>query len=152
MPRITSFDRLNLATLRVDIDAAVKVLNEKYAEQGVLFSLGRGSFSPETCTFKLDLAVKGDSDAESPQDVKAARDWKECEFLGLKPEWLGAKFMYGRREVQVIGYIAARSKFPILAKETDGGKRVLLPLEPVKAILERQDDVRAVVLKTTVAA
>jgi hypothetical protein len=118
MSKITAFDRKNLQALRTDIDAALKAVGDKH---GISLKLGRGTFSAETATFKLELGTVSDTGVVV---TKEAQDFKTYALMfGLKPEHLGQSFKdFDGHSYKVVGLKVRSPKFPVLVERADGAR------------------------------
>lgn len=126
---MTTIDKVLLQKLRIEMDAALQAVAKA---NGVLIKTGSCSYRPESATFKLDVVAIGD-DVDNSDDLtnkdattlKAAADWKSRAVLfGLRTEWLGQKAKTIQGEIEVVGLMPRRSKYPVLVK-TAGGLKLM---------------------------
>lgn len=136
MTKVTTINPAFLKALRLELNEAIKPVAQKY---GIAMALGNASFTETMFHYKLEGVVPvGDGEVLSVRDMKAAEDYKRlCTAYGLKLEWLGREFQYGGRTVKLVGIMPKRTKFPILVNDIVKHENVLLPYEPVLAILSR---------------
>ena len=120
--KITKFDKANLAQLRREIDAALKVVAER---NGIDLSIGSISFSGAEFSTKLKAAVKD----------TAAKD--RAHALGLKMVGLPADafsriFKDAKGRVYQLTEINARGKFDVRAVEVATGAHYKMTSDYVK--------------------
>lgn len=133
---MTTITRDFLRALRADLDAAIKSVGEKH---GVSLSMGNASFTDVTAKFSLNVAVVSEGqEGASPEEIKAAEDWKRYAAIEGLGDWVGKTFE--RRtspgvKWTILGYMPRRTSYPILVKRGDSGKKLLLTIDEVKGAM-----------------
>lgn len=117
MSRIIRFEKQDFPQLRAEIDAALKIVGDKY---GLAFHAGNVKYEPHTAEFKLHvstLSEKGEVIHKEAEDFK-----RYATVYGLKPEDLGRKYLRGGKTYTVIGCKPLSRTYPILVSCSDGKK------------------------------
>ena len=115
---IKQFDKPTLRALRADLDAALAAVAAKH---GIAVRVGNASFMPNTATFKLELATKGDDGAVVTKEAQAFRQLAGS--YGLAPTDLGREVTLSGDRFRIIGLRAAAIKRPILLEMVGDEKR-----------------------------
>lgn len=109
-----------IETIRSELDALLAKYNKENAH-GLIVSLGNGSYTDKSVTFKTTAAVKMEGIPDGVDLTKQALDFlKYAKLLGLKESDLGRKFNVKGVEFMLCGYKPRSSKLPFVAKKTDG--------------------------------
>jgi len=121
--KIKTITRGLCKTLRDELNAALVPLAK---ELGVTIRAGNASYSDNTVTFKVEVAVEGyDREKEEYEQL--------CMLYQLKADQRGAAFTYAGQRYTLAGISAKARKFPIIAKRDDG-KRYKLPEKAIKPL------------------
>lgn len=126
-------DKKSLASLRIELDAALAKLGEKH---GLKIHAGNARFEGDgsSVEFKLSIArINTDGSVESKE--RAAFRQLAASF-GMKPTDLDRKLVIGSRMLTIVGLMPRRSK-PIVLKEQATGREYLYPVEPIVAMLNK---------------
>lgn len=130
----TMITRSLLTILRPEINEALAAIAKKH---GIAIEVGQGTYGTgESGHFKLELAAKreGMKEGATATQLKAAADWEKLHSLfDLPKDGVGKTIQYGGKAATILGLMPKRSKFPVLVMKE--GKEVLLPAEPVAAML-----------------
>ena len=106
----TRFEKPVLKSLRMDMDAALKVIADKY---GIVIETGNATYSDNKATFKVLLQIVN---AKAPDfDVRAEEFKKNAYYLGLEPEDLGRTFTIHYKEYTICGFDPKARKYSIFA-------------------------------------
>ena len=120
---IQKFDRNNLATLRNDIDEALRSVGEQH---GITFTFNSIRYSDNMFSTRLEARVGEDSTEH------ARNDWNKNYWkIGLQKEDFGKTFVYGGQSYTVVGIKPRSSKFPVIAERSDG-KKFKMPVEVIR--------------------
>jgi uncharacterized protein YlxP (DUF503 family) len=126
---IMSLDKNNLKTLRSAMESALEQVTKQY---GVKFSVGSARFSPETATFKVEVATVSTDGAVNTK--KVAEFKRYCNLYDLKEEHLGVYITYNRTQYKISGLSPGSWRFPILADRVSDGKTFKLPTSAVASL------------------
>ena len=121
---VTAFDR-NIATdIRMDINAAIQAVGQKY---GITLRAGGASYDAVSLTVKVTGVVAATTSGQRPE---AAEFLKNCNsWTGLKAEWLGQTFDQRGRTYTITGMkLRSRAKNCIIAMRDDGKEFGVSPL------------------------
>lgn len=128
-------DRAFLRQLREDVEVALAAVGKR---NGVLLSLGRATFTSESATFKMEVALATGAQTAavaggaSAKDVKAASDYTAmAKLFGMKPEWLGQSFKWNGKELRIVGLLPNKRKNNVFVEGTGGGKYIMSPEEVI---------------------
>ena len=123
---MTTVTRSNVATIRSDLDAA---LRQVAAKHGLDFSLGRITFTATSVRCKLEgiSRVTGATanTVTAPVNANSADMNRLLQFIsdrGLKVDLTKTFYFAGIGQAKVIGYIPRRPKYPFVV-QTVAGKR-----------------------------
>ena len=122
-----------LRDIREDIATALKSVGEKH---GVMITPRNASFTPQTATMKIEIAVIGDGGVVENKDRTNYTLY--CGSYGLKPEWLDKTFVSGTTAYQIVGLAVRRSKNPVVVNRVSDGKTFIFPDHLVKLLMEVQ--------------
>ena len=124
-------DRELLNRFKVEAIAALAVVAAKH---GVVAKFGRGTFSPEVATLKLELGYIADNGIASSRE---ALDFKSMAWqFGLAASDLGKKIALSNGvEYRIVG-LKPRSKTRPVLGEREDGKVFKLTVDAVKVGLE----------------
>lgn len=112
---IKSFDRDTLRTLSAEIEAALQAVARK---NGVSLKVGRGQFSPQNFTLKVEGSLLEDG---GEAVTKEKNDFNRyATTFGLKPEDLGRRFVFRGQPYGIVGLKLSSRKYPILGKSRSG--------------------------------
>jgi len=120
------FTRKNLKEIRADIDEALVGVGEKY---GIELSAKNASFTPNTCTFKLELGVVGSDGVTSSKEAESYK--VNAGLFGLDPNWLGETFTANGKTFKVIGLNTRAKKYPVVVQEVGSDGRYKFSAEGV---------------------
>lgn len=104
-----------LKALRPEIEAALAAVAQKH---GIVIRAGNCSFTPESATFKLELATIGTNGNVVTKEATAFKI--NAGFYGLTPDHLGKKFVSGGSEFTLVGYNSRAHKMPFVVKDERG--------------------------------
>lgn len=125
------FNKANLKTIRVDIDAALAAVESKH---GVKFSLGNIRYSTNDFRCKLECVSTSDSTGKTVDPVEA--NFKRDAFLvGVAKDAFGKKFKSGRSNYKITGINTRRHKYPVSAIRVASGKSYKFPVSMLPANL-----------------
>ncbi|SUJ10471.1 hypothetical protein [Shewanella morhuae] len=94
-----------IATIRSELDALLAKYN-KENPHGLIVSLGNGSYTDKSVTFKTTAAVKMEGIPDGVDLTKQALDFlKYAKLLGLKESDLGRKFNVKGVEFMLCGRV-----------------------------------------------
>jgi len=124
MKKVTSFDRQNIRQINSEIESAIKSIAEKY---GLEVKLGSTRFTNSNFTTKLQVATVGEGGITMSKEATDFNRYKS--YLGIKMD-LGQEFVRNGNTYTIIGLKPRSTKYPVLAKCTDG-KTYKLPVELV---------------------
>ncbi len=115
MSHITRFEKDQFSQLRAEIDAALKIVSNKY---GLVFHAGNVKYESHTAEFKLHVSTL----TEGGEVIhKEAEDFKcYATLYGLKPKDLGRKYLRAGQVYTIIGCKPLNRTYPILVSCTDG--------------------------------
>lgn len=137
MSVLTQFTPAALKILRPEMEADLAVIGKKY---GISFKVGNGSYSDIAATFKVEMALVGDIDGKTPEQVQQEVARKEFEkyapLFGLKGTDFGATVdVYGDK-FEIVGIKPNSPKNRYLGKKINGkgSKNFILPAD----VVERQ--------------
>lgn len=105
MSKINTFDKQNLKSVRIDIDAALKTVADKY---GIKLSIGTIRFDGNQFNTKLSAAT----------DTAISATIAVNEMFGLAP--IGTRFIAQGVIFEVTKHEPSRPKYPIVAKRSNG--------------------------------
>ena len=109
-------NKIALQRFRTDFDRAVCVLAAKYEVEIKMKAI---SYEEDRFHFKTEVV---NADAES-QELK---DFKQfAESFGLKPEDLGATFVFRHETFEILGLKPKSPKFNLLCKSMSTDKKIL---------------------------
>ncbi len=112
--KITAFNKVNLALLGADMQAALAPVAAKY---GLSVKKGTGRFTDRNYTTKLEFNLLN---AEG-KDTTAEDQFKRlAPILGFRPEDFGKEFLAQNQLFRISGVKPSSRKFPILATRADG--------------------------------
>lgn len=125
-----AIDRPFLQQLRSEVNAALLEVGKR---NGVLLTLGRGTFSPLEAKFSMTVTLADANTTAavaagvSPKNAKAASDYTRlAASYGLKPEWLGKWFSTGvGTELKVVGLLPNRHVNVVLVQGRKGGQYIM---------------------------
>jgi hypothetical protein len=118
--KITQFTGANVDLLRRKIEAALAEIGEKY---NVKFDLGRITYSSTDNTASARLKFETKTDANGAAVDRAAQTWaKNCQYYGLKAEWLNQTFKAKGGEYKIIGLDVNKRRFPVQTIRLSDGK------------------------------
>src|SRR5210317_201051 len=119
-----------LKSIRADVEEALAAVAKKH---GVTITTGRGTYTAEWATMKLEIAA---IDSDGTVQTKEAVDFVAYAFrYGLSPDDLGKEFSYGGETFEIIGLKTRATKMPILGQSRENGKIYKFPANAVKACL-----------------
>lgn len=125
--KIETITRALCKTLRDELNAALVPLAK---ELGCTIHAGNASYSDNTVTFKVEVAVEGyDREKEEYEQL--------CLLYRLKADQRGEAFNYNGHHYTLAGISAKARKFPIIAKRDDG-KRYKLPEHAIEPLQETE--------------
>lgn len=131
MKPITSFDKQNLPKLRVEIDAALAKVFEKYGLEG---SIGNINFTDYKMNTKLVVEVV----APEAEEAKTEQANDLGKMYGITAP-IGTTIRVRGRILEYIGIAPSRRKYPIKFRQQDG-TTVLMTLDAVKQLNEAASD------------
>lgn len=123
---MTSFTRSGLATLRADIDAALKAVGVKH---NITLDLGSIRFSASEARCKLTMAPKSYtaavmpalSNGLDPYNTVESREYVNLAYtLALPKDGLGRKFTSMGATYTIIGLKTSRRKYPVIGISARG--------------------------------
>lgn len=121
--------------LRDKLDVHLKTIE---ADLGFKVHVGNASFTPNSVTFKVELATVAENGTVLDAHAEA---FKRNAFLfGLVPEDLGHEFTSNGRRFKLTGLAIKSRKFPFLATDLATGKGFKFTEESVKRGLKRPID------------
>jgi hypothetical protein len=118
---IKEFDKVNLKTVRADLDAALLAVAQKH---GLKLSIGGITYTANTLTTKITGTTRFTSGTGTAQEVPGNAKWqaafiKNAFVLGMKKEDLGKKFKYGTETVTLVG-ARPKANMPIVVMNSKG--------------------------------
>lgn len=116
-----------LKTLRADIDAALKKIG---ADHGVVVTSGRCTYSPNTATFKVEVATVADDGNAMTKEAVEFQSW--ASIWGLDAGLLFKTVTLNGMEYKVIG-ASRRRKKPITIQSVTTGKQYCTTVESLKS-------------------
>lgn len=132
---MTVINRPTMETLRTQINAALESVG---TANGVTLKLAGGKFSGDaTGSFKLDI-VANDPDGKK-QNVEEAAYKRDCELIGLKPEYFGQQFYSNGSFFRISGLKLSRYKFPVSGQRMPDGKGFKFTADMVKRGMEAKE-------------
>lgn len=129
---ITKFDKVNLKTVREDINSALAEVAKKH---GIELEIGNISFDALSFRTTLKASVKdGTADSSLPGTAEMRTDFKRfASIFGLSESDLGKTFKQGRKEYTIVGMKPRKRTAPIIA--TTDGNMYAFPAEMVRSLL-----------------
>ena len=121
-----------LKQIREEVNVLLKPLEEKF---GVKMELGRATYSHNNFTFKLEGSRLDESGSAVTKEAEAFK--MLAKMHGLEADDLGKTFKAQGKEFTITGLSTKSSKFPIIAKGSDG-KSYKFPIDAVKLYLGRK--------------
>jgi hypothetical protein len=127
---ITNFTKPTLNVLRQDINAALTAVAAKH---GITLAAGNISFTPTTCTIKVEAAVT------NPETGRAASREEDnfvalAGFYGLAPTDLGRQVSLSGQTYEIVGLKPKAHKRPVLLKSASG-RMVVADADLVRRLL-----------------
>lgn len=127
-----------LRAIRIESEQALAAIGKKH---GVIMTMGRATFTPTSAKFALELALSTEAAQTaidtgiSPKDAKAAQDYTNlAASYGMKPEWLGKSFTFGRSKgLRVVGLLPNKHVNNVLVEGDKGGKYIMPPSQVIAA-------------------
>jgi len=130
--KITQFDRPSCKLVRSEVDAALKVIAEKF---GLTYRGGAGSFAPDHFSLKSEFHVVGDCES------LAEKEWNQnCVWYDLKPEHFGTTVTVYGDTIKLVGIKPKAKKYPIIGQKISSGKRYKYPAPVIQSALTQQED------------
>lgn len=116
MANITTFGKEEAQRVRVEAQAAL----EKFAAGlGIGVELGRGTYSGNTFSFKVEFIVKDENGVLETAERKAFKAYAKT--YGLEPEWLDKTFTQDGKTFKIVGLNGRKAKRPIVCEDEKGG-------------------------------
>jgi hypothetical protein len=112
-------DRALLQLVLAEMDEALAAIGERH---GISLKSGSCSFTPETATFKVQLAILGEGGQAVDPRFPALKTYASSE--GLRAEHLepSFRFMHRGQEFALVGYNARAARMPFIVQRSDGNK------------------------------
>ena len=129
MNPINQFDKVNLAKLRLAINAALEKVGEEY---GIKLSAGNARYAAETASFKLEASVLKNGVAVS-REMETLKMF--LGLIGLSEEHLEKEFMIGSKTFTLAGYNSRKPKNAMLLRESDTGRSYTTTEDAVRKAL-----------------
>lgn len=81
----------------------------------------------------LSTKAGASSSTIKPRHANAESDYTSmCVSYGMKPEWLGKSFKYGRgKELKIVGLLPNKHKNNVLVEGVGGGKYIMSPSDVI---------------------
>lgn len=131
---MTEMTRERVKLLAEDVEAAVQEVAERW---GLSVKYGGGNYAPTSAVLKFEFAVVA---ADGRVLSREAMDWAvHAPRFGLPKDGVGKQFATHNGVYQIEGWKPANTKYPILAKRTDG-KQFKFDVWTVKRALARQEE------------
>jgi hypothetical protein len=112
---INTFTRVTVERLQNEVRRALAPIAEAH---GIRLEMGRGSFSANAFTLKVEGAVVA---ADGTAVTREAEAFLRCaEVYGLKPEDLGRSILFRGGTAKIVGLNSRASKMPILVEDSAG--------------------------------
>ncbi len=113
-----TFDRPSLKTLRNDLEAALKAVEDTH---GITLEMGNMRFSASTCRFTVNAGI-GSQNSEEKGLAKKAEFTRDCWMYDLKAEDFGKTFLWGRSQQPYVicGLNHRGKKYNVCATNTKG--------------------------------
>ena len=127
---LTSLDRTSVKAIAEDITKALESVANKY---GVAIKYKGGSFTASNCTYRIEVAVKGNDGAVIDRDREAFKT--HSIIFGLNPNMLDQTFVHGGDTFKITGLSPRKHKFPVLAVKLSNGKGYKFPAHTIKLLL-----------------
>ena len=109
---IEKFDREKLAALRVDIENALRDIEQRH---GIKISLGRINYDATSARAKLEAHPSGfDPDKENFE--------RFARVYGMDPAWFGESFKSRGTPFRITGFNPNARAFPVIAEKPDGAQ------------------------------
>jgi hypothetical protein len=128
---ITTFNRNNVAQLQNEVKAAIALIAERH---GIKIEMGRGSFSANAFTLKVEGAVVTSDGTAMTREAEAFRQL--ASLYGLRPEDLGRSIPFQGGTANIIGLKSRASRMPIVLQD-ENGKTWKTSAENVQFLLSR---------------
>lgn len=99
-------------------------------DKATMYHAGTNSYY-EVCVLSVQAA--GNASVVKPRHANAASDYTSmCASYGMKPEWLGRSFKYGRgKELKIVGLLPNKHKNNVLVEGVGGGKYIMSPSDVI---------------------
>lgn len=118
--RITQFTGTNIDLLRKKIEAALAEIGQNY---NVTFNVGRITYSSTDSTASARLKFETKTDGSGAVVDRAAQAWvKNCQYYGLKQEWLNQTFKAKADEYKIVGLQLNKRRFPVQTIRVSDGQ------------------------------
>jgi hypothetical protein len=132
--KITQFTSTNLDSLRKKIESALADIGEKC---NISFKLGRITYSSEDNTAKTTLKFETKVNSSGAVVDRAAQAWaKNCQYHGLKQEWLNQTFKSKGDEYKIIGLQLNKRRFPVQTIRVSDGHSFGWNEESVRMLMD----------------
>jgi hypothetical protein len=130
MPKITTFDRPSIQTIRAEIQDAIRNIECRY---GIKLTANRAKFSPKSGSITIDVFTMGADGEIIDHDREYLLD--NLAWLGLKPEHVDAVVQIGSDTFKVNGYKRARRSKPFSVISTTNGRKYIASEDMVRSAL-----------------
>lgn len=125
-----------LRDIRIESEQALAAIGKKH---GVIITIGRATFNASSAKFTMELTKSTEAaqvavaSGVRPKHAMAAEDYKRlCTQYGMKPEWFGQSFTWGRgKGLCIVGLLPNKHKNNVLVEGTGGGKYIMSPADVI---------------------
>jgi len=116
MAQIANFNKYNLEDIRVDMNAALRTVGEKY---GMAFDIGRITFLTESFKARLTCVI---TNGRPAADTAKILFEKYCSWYSLRPEHFGKTFTFENDTFRISGLKQGSRRYNIFATSLRTGK------------------------------
>lgn len=125
--KIARFTRGHCATMRDEINEALKQIGEKY---GISLKTGDARYSDSNITFKLELSLVNQNGQVITRDAENLKTY--APLLGLGSDPYGKQFVSNGKVFKLVGYKPQSPKYPFIAQCIQSGQQFKFTEQAVK--------------------